>query len=398
MSEMTILCISSYEKGQEFIREAKRQGWRVLLLTSEKLKDASWPRESIDELFLMPDLTNREHMVNAVCYLARSVNIDRIVALDEFDIEMAASLREHMRVPGMGETTSRHFRDKLAMRMRAQEKGVRVPPFCQVLNYDRLREYMNRVPGPWMLKPRSSASAIGIKKIHSSDQLWPILEMLGDEQSHHLLEKFVPGEVYHVDSIVSEKKVVFAAASKYGAPPINVSHDGGIFTSRLLPRKSKEEKALQEINKDVIKALGLVRGVTHAEFIKGKEAGELYFLEIASRVGGANIAETIEAATGLNLWSEWAKIETATEEHPYKLQKSNNLYSGVIISLSRQQWTDTSAYNDPEIVWRMNKEHHAGLIVAAETPERVEELLGSYTQRFMNDFYATMPVPDKPTS
>ncbi|MBK6798114.1 MAG: hypothetical protein IPG76_15410 [Acidobacteria bacterium] len=70
----------------------------------------------------------------------------------------------------------------------------------------------------------------------------------------------------------------------------------------------------------------------------------------------------------------------------------------MIISLSRQQWTDTSAYNDPEIVWRMNKEHHAGLIVAAETPERVQELLESYTQRFMHDFYATMPVPDKPTS
>lgn len=398
MTQKTILCMSSYEKGQEFIREAKRQGWRVLLLTSEKLKDASWPRESIDEVFLMPDLTVREHVINAVSYLARAIEIDRIVALDEFDIEMAASLREHLRVPGMGETTSRYFRDKLAMRMRAQEKGIRVPPFTQVLNYDRLRGYLGEVPGPWVLKPRSSASAIGIKKIETADQIWPILEMLGDRQSHHLLEKFVPGEVFHVDSIVSEKKVVFAAVSKYGAPPMNVSHDGGIFTSRLLPRKSREERGLQEINKDLIKALGLVRGVTHAEFIKGREDGELYFLEIAARVGGANIAETVEAATGLNLWSEWARIETATEEKPYKLQKPDNRYSGVIISLSRQQWPDTSAYDDPEIVWRMNKEHHAGLIVASENPERVQELLESYSRRFMNDYYAMMPVPEKPTA
>ncbi|MGH9845407.1 MAG: ATP-grasp domain-containing protein, partial [Blastocatellia bacterium] len=234
---MTILCISSYEKGQEFLREAKRQGWRVLLLTVENLKDAAWPRDHIDEVFLMSDLTNRQHVINSVSYLARTTHLDRVVALDEFDIEMAATLREHLRVPGMGETTSRYFRDKLAMRKRAHEKGIRVPPFCSVINYDKLREYMDRVPGPWVLKPRSSASAIGIKKVATADDLWPILDSLGDEQSFHVLEKFVPGEVYHVDSIVEDKEVLFAAVSKYGLPPMNVAHDGGIFTTRMLSRK-----------------------------------------------------------------------------------------------------------------------------------------------------------------
>ena len=396
--QMTILCLASYEKGQEFLREAKRQGWAVRLLTVENLKDGSWPRDHIDEVHLMPALTNREHVINAVAYLARKTNIDRIVALDEFDIEMAATLREHLRMPGMGETTSRYFRDKLAMRMRADEKGILVPPFCQVLNYDKIREFMDRVPGPWVLKPRSSASAIGIKKVNSADELWPILDSLGDQQSYHVLEKFVPGDVYHIDSMVSEKEVLFAAASKYGAPPMAVAHDGGIFTTRLLSRKSKDEKTLQKLNNEVVKALRLVRGVTHAEFIKGNEDGEFYFLEIAARVGGANIAETIEAATGLNLWSEWAKIETATREKPYVLKKPNNLYSGLVISLARQEWPDTSAYNDSEIVWRMNKRHHTGLIVASKDPDRVEELLESYAHRFYHDFHATMPIPDKPTA
>ena len=395
---MTILCITSYEKGQEFMREAKRQGWRVLLLTVEHLKDADWPRGHIDDIFMMPELTNRQHVFNAVSYLARTTNIDRLVALDEFDIEMAASLREHLRVPGMGETTSRYFRDKLAMRVRAENKGIRVPEFCPVINYDKLREYMNRIPAPWMLKPRTSASAIGIKKIKSQEEFWQVLEQLGDEQSNYVLEQFVPGEVFHVDSIVEDKKILFAAVSKYGAPPMNVAHDGGIFTTRLLPRKSKDEKDLQKINKEVVKDLGLVRGVTHAEFIKGHADGKLYFLEIAARVGGANIAETIEAATGLNLWSEWAKIETATEDNPYELKKPTELYSGIIASLARQEWPDTSDYTDPEIVWRMNKHHHAGLIVVSKDPARVEELLNGYVERFYQDFHASVPLPDKPTS
>lgn len=390
--------MTSYEKGQEFIREARRQGWRVLFLTVERLKDADWPRDHIDEIFIMPALTNREHVINAVSYLARSNNIERIVPLDEFDIEMAAVLREHMRISGMGESTSRYFRDKLAMRLRAQAKGIRVPEFCQVFNYDKLRSFMARVPGPWVLKPRSSASAIGIRKVHSADDLWPLLDALGDQQSHHVLEKFVPGDVYHVDSIVYEKKVFFAAACKYGAPPMDTSHDGGIFTTRLLTRKSKEEKALQKFNRELIKALGLFGGVTHAEFIRGHEDGQYYFLEIAARVGGAHIAEMIEFATGLNLWAEWAKVETATKDHPYQTMKPDSLYSGSIISLARQEHPDTSAYDDPEIVWRLDKPHHAGLILAAETPDRIEELLNSYAPRFAQDFTAVLPPPEKPTS
>ena len=398
MAENTILCMSSYEKGQAFIRECKRQGWRVLMLTDQKLEHAKWPRESIDEFFMMADLTNRAEVIKAVSYLARSYQLDRIVALDEFDIEMAASLREHLRLPGMGETTSRHFRDKLAMRKQAHEHGVRVPEFEGVINYDRLRDYMARVPGPWVLKPRTSASAIGIKKVSEAAELWPLLDALGDEQSNHLLERFVPGDVFHIDSIVSEKEVVFASVSKYGDTPMNVAHGGGIFTSRILPREGLKVEALESINREVIHALKLVRGVTHAEFIRATADGHFYFLEIAARVGGANIAEMVEAASGLNLWAEWAKIETATAEKPYVLTPPRRDYSGVMISLAKQQWPDMSAYDDPEIVWRINKEYHAGLIVAAASHERVKELLDGYNERFYQDFYATAPLPDKPTA
>ena len=79
-----------------------------------------------------------------------------------------------------------------------------------MLNHASLHEFMFRVNSPWLLKPRSQASGIGMKKIHAAADLWPLLEQLGDEQSHYLLEQFVPGDVFHVDSIVSESKVVFA--------------------------------------------------------------------------------------------------------------------------------------------------------------------------------------------
>src|SRR5690349_16795739 len=135
----TMLCLASYEKGADFLRECKRQGCYVILLTVDSLAEAGWPRESIDEIHTLPDLANRREVIRFVSRMARERAIDRIVALEDYDVEIAATLREHMRCPGMGDTTARYFRDKLAMRFQARDKGLSVPDFVAVLNYDQVR-------------------------------------------------------------------------------------------------------------------------------------------------------------------------------------------------------------------------------------------------------------------
>ncbi|HEY6945185.1 MAG TPA: ATP-grasp domain-containing protein [Candidatus Acidoferrum sp.] len=394
----TILCISSYEKGHEFIRTCKSMGCRVLLLTVEKLRHANWPFECIDEVFTMPEELPLQSLIYAVSYTARSQPIDRIVALDEFDMENVSALREHLRIPGMGLTTVRYFRDKLAMRARARETGILAPEFVHVLNYDCLREFMSRVPGPWLLKPRSQASGIGMKKIHKPEELWPWLDQLGDQQSFYLLEQFVPGSVYHVDSVVSDQEVAFAEAHAYGTPPLETSHQGGVFTTSTLPRDAEETRTLKKISGDLVKGLGLVRGVTHAEFLKAHADGRFYFLEIAARVGGAYIADVVEAATSINLWREWARLEVGAGKEPYELPAARHDYAGVILSLARQEHPDTLAYTDPEIIYRVNKFHHAGFILKSASHERIQQLLDSYSRRFVEDFLATQPVPNRPSA
>ncbi len=394
---LTFLCITTYEKGQEFMRECKRSGCRVILLTAEKLRNADWPRESLDETFYLPDEIPLADIVKAVTHLARNEKIDRIVALDEFDMETAATLREHLRIPGMGLTTMRYFRDKLAMRMRALDRHVRVPDFVPIVNHGDIQYYLDHVPGPWVLKPRQEASAIGIKKINAAEELWPLLEQLADKQSTYLLEKFVPGDVYHVDSVVSENEIVFANVSKYGKPPMNVAH-GGVFTTFTVPRGGEEDASLRAINRDLIAALGLLRGVAHAEFIRAYADGHFYFLECAARVGGAYINEMVEAATGINLWREWARIEIAGGDGSYKLPTVREAYAGVILSLAKQENPDTSAYNDPEVFHRIKRHHHAGLILESTDPHRIPTILEGYAQRFAQEFMAVEPPRDKPTA
>ena len=394
---LTVLCIATFEKGQEFMRECKRQGCRVLVLTMERLRDADWPRESVDEFFYLPEDYKLADVTKGVSYIARTRAIDRVVPLDDFDVETAAALREHLRIPGMGDTTARYFRDKLAMRVKARDHGVLVPEFVHALNHEHIREFTGRVAPPWVLKPRSEASAVGIKKVASADELWPLLEGLGDRQSFYLIEQFIPGDIFHVDSVVWDREPVFTAVSKYGQPPMTVAHGGGVFMTRTVPRESPEAQALGTLNRELLPTLGLVRGVTHTEFIQGGD-GRYYFLETAARVGGANIAETVEAARGVNLWREWARIEVAGEYGHYEPPRARDDYAGIVITLARQEWPDTSAYVDPEIVFRLCKRHHVGLLVASHDPARVEQLLDTYARRLLEDYSATLPPADRPTS
>ncbi len=397
---LTIICLASYHKGVEFMQEAKRQGCRVLLVTSASLEGADWPRESIDDIFYMPDEAKEWKMQDVLLglsHLAKTERIDRIVPLDDFDVERAATLREHLRVPGMGDTTARYFRDKLAMRSKARNAGLAVPDFIHILNYDNLREFMDRVPAPWVLKPRTMAGSIGIKKMHNSEELWRSLDKLGDQQSFYLLERYVPGDIYHVDSIVKEKKVLFAIGSKYGRPPMDVSHDGDIFTTRTLPADSEESRDLMDLNAQVLKAFGLVRGVSHSEYIRGCEDGKLYFLETSARVGGAHISDLVEVATGINMWAEWAKVEIAGENGEYEVPYARNNFAGLLVSLAKQEYPDTSAYNDPEVVWRLHKRHHVGLIVKSQDSARVDELMKQYAERMKSDFFAWAPPREKPS-
>jgi len=330
-----------------------------------------------------------EDLRKGLAYFMRANRVDRIVAMDDFDVEKAANLREYFRIPGMGETTQRHFRDKLAMRMKAQEAGLKVPAFTSLFHDEDINNFIQTVAAPWVLKPRSEASASGIQKLHSATDLWEAIHGLGEERPNYLVEQFKPGSVYHVDALSVDGKQVFVQVSQYLNTPFEVAHGGGIFRSHTITYNSKEDKVLKAFNKEVLETFGMEFSATHTEYIQAEEDGTFYFLETSSRVGGAHLAEMVEAASGINLWAEWAKIETAmAKKEAYKVPKRRKDYAGIIVSLARFQHPDTSAFTDEEIVWRMQKDYHIGLILQSKKKAKVLELLEDYAGRVYRDFHA----------
>jgi biotin carboxylase len=390
MPHPTILFISSEFKGNETIQAAKAAGCRTYLMTEERLKHKPWAWDSIDEVFFTPELKRYQDVINTITWLLRSRKVDRIIALDEFEQELAGILREHLQLPGKPLSAVKPMRDKLAMRNVAKAAGIPVPAYIGVLNYDDLRGFMGRVSPRWLLKPRTEASTMGIRKADDSEAVWRALDDLGDSQSYYLLEQFVPGDVFHVDSVVWDGEVVFNSVQQYGEPPLQTYQGGGVFTSRTLPVDHPDAVALRDLNQQVITAVGHTRGVAHAEFIKAHHDGSYTFLEVAARVGGAFIADMIENATGVNLWAEWARTELADMAgEPYQLPPViPGQQAGLIVTLAKQESPDLSAYNDIEVVWRAHKPFHAALVLRSDSADRVQALLNDYANRFVRDFTA----------
>lgn len=399
---LRIVCLATYFKGADFIRECKAQGCHVVLVTKEKMLHEDWPRESLDDVIAVPNDAEPPLFIDLMAHLSKKAKIDRIIALEEFDVVTAALLREHLCLPGLSSSRAKVFRDKFSMAVFGSQGGINVPEFIPLLNFEEIGAYMERVPPPWVIKPRSDVSAIGIRKVDDPDEVWRAFhEMnergnLRERASYYILARFIPGEVFHVDSVVSGGKVVFAGVNQYGRPPMQVAHQGGAYVSRTVQHGSTDEKSLLDTNRRLIKALRLDRGATHAEFIRSDADGKFYFLEVAARVGGAYIAEVLEAATGINLWREWARMEIAGVAHQPRIIPKRKDYAAIILSLAKQQWPDTTTYDDPEIVYRVKKPHHAGLIVRSKSLERVNTLLENYGKRFVDDFVAVAPPPERP--
>src|SRR4029079_19542562 len=349
---LNIICLATYFKGADFIRECKEHGCNGILITKEKTLAEDWPRESLDALIAVPNDAGPALFIDLLAFLGRKMRIDRIIALEEFDVVTAALMREHLCLPGLSSSGAKAFRDKLSMAVHAQRAGINVPEFVPLVNSEEVDQYMKTVPGPWVIKPRSDVSAIGIRKVSEPEEVWREVEEMNrrenlrERASYYVLARFIPGEVFHVDSLVNEGKVVFAGANQYGRPPMQVAHQGGAYISRTVARGSADEKTLFQINKKLIKALGLERGATHAEFIKSDADGQFYFLEIAARVGGAYIADVLEAASGVNLWREWAKLELLDSPSSKKIKTEGKDYAGIVLSLARQEYPDTSSYDD----------------------------------------------------
>lgn len=230
-------------------------------------------------------------------WLIETRGIDRVVALHEKDMILAARLRAAHGLAGLGPDVTLRFRDKVLMKDTLVAAGYRDVPGFRAVRPDESLEALPW-PGPVVVKNRGGVGASEVVIAHSLAAANQAVRQLAAGPLGVEVEEYIDGGMVHCDAVVAGGRVVFAAVSQYIAQPGRFA-PGGVAGSVLLTSGDLRERIVSETSR-VLGLLGLDDGVTHVEFFH-TPGGGLVFCEAAARPGGGGISDIVERAYGVDL-------------------------------------------------------------------------------------------------
>ncbi|EKD91982.1 MAG: hypothetical protein ACD_29C00266G0004 [uncultured bacterium] len=243
---------------------------------------------------------------------------DRIISLSEYELLAAAQLREWFNVEGSRPQQVEKVRDKLIMKKAMENYGIKTPLFMSLVEFMRTNPsfmHTNKL----VIKPIDGASSENIITVDNAAEAHT--KILGKktgidelDQSHNLwnhyeIEEFIDGNIMHMDGLVQDGKIMLCIASKYINNCLDYARGKPLGSVQI-----ETTSVLQQYAQKCVTAAEIVNGSFHLECIDRN--GELFFLEIANRVGGADVVKTMELATGVHLPSAELQLLINESFHP----------------------------------------------------------------------------------
>lgn len=316
-----------------FVRALAQAGARVLGVgDGPALGLPDWVRPHL-HAYLQVDCSDPAKVLAAV--KQRFGRPDRIEALWEPRVMLAAYLREQLGVPGLLPATAHHFRDKGAMKAVLRKHGVRVPRSGRATTQAEVRELAHQVGYPLVVKPIDGAGSAHTHRLDSEAQLEAVLPTLGGV-AEVSVEEYIEGEEYTVDALVKDDVLVWAHVNWYRPKPIVARNDASLSPQDITVRRwTPRLQAGVELAKQATAALRPGTGFIHLEWFSRPD-GEAVFGECAARVGGAHLIDNMNYATDRDWCRAWAELVVGRHPGPQPEMKYN---VAVIFKRARGQGT-----------------------------------------------------------
>lgn len=228
---------------------------------------------------------------------------DRIISLSEYELLAAAHLREWFDVEGARPKQVEKVRDKVIMKKAMEACGIKTPIFMGVNEFLRT-QLLSRYDHPLIIKPIDGASSENIITVKNAQEAYrkivdrktgiAALDQSNDALDRYEIEEFINGNIMHIDGLVQNGKMVLCVASQYVNNCLDYARGKPLGSVQI-----ETTPALKNYAQRCIHAAEISNGSFHLECID--KNGELFFLEIANRVGGADVVKTMELATGVHL-------------------------------------------------------------------------------------------------
>jgi hypothetical protein len=243
-----------------------------------------------------------EAAAEVLARIDRAAGFEAVISLSEFELLEAAKVREALGVPGARPGDALKVRDKLVMKELVAAKGLRVPRNCSAA------EFAARTPAPgggaMVIKPTQGASSEGVEVLRDAQAaLERLLAMAaaGADLGRFEVEEFVDGAVHHVDGVSRGGEVLALVVSRYVGTCLEY-----LSGAPLGSHQTGHSEELESWVCRGLEAVGITDGAFHLEFIE--DAAGPVFLEVANRVGGADVIRSFEARTGIHIPSAELQI------------------------------------------------------------------------------------------
>ena len=229
---------------------------------------------------------------------------DHIISLSEYELLAAAKIRAEFGIHGASIESVNKVRDKVLMKECMQQYNIRVPQFQHLSRLMNDSLLVNAWCGKTVLKPVDGASSENVKVFRSLDEVYrkvrqrktgiPVLDQNLASWDCFEVEEYIEGDILHIDGVVNDGKLSYCIASEYLGTCLDYANGYplGSFQIDTTP-------AIQQWTEECLVAVDIQQGCFHLESISTSQG--LVFLEIANRVGGADVVKTFEMATDIHL-------------------------------------------------------------------------------------------------
>jgi D-alanine-D-alanine ligase len=312
----TILFVNSGGKKKHFtLEKAKKLGYNIVLLNAKN------DSQKLTNYFIEADTYNHSECIDKIHKFIEDhpkVKIDGAITFWEDDIPLLARICREFKWTGNTGAAAMQTRNKFRMRQRLEQTGLPVPTYHLVKTENDLKEAMNEVGFPAVMKPVAGADSEFVVKVDDQDDAEKVFKYLKSNctpdfnpifqynSGQFLYEEYIPGMEVSVECIV-----------QYGIPHVTgiieklppkepyFVEEGDVAPARLTEGARAKTVKIAEA---ALIALGVTDSLAHIEMKIVPDGAKV--IDAASRMGGDYLCSWVERVWDIYLVDAGLKIAT----------------------------------------------------------------------------------------
>ncbi|WP_323695890.1 ATP-grasp domain-containing protein [Staphylococcus pseudintermedius] len=299
-----ILQLGFGTQGLRYIEESKKNGYIVSAADLEKFFKWESSKETVNKIDnpLYFDNFSEESFMNIINKANNFLKLDGIIPLADTQVVISSVFSELFNLKSPGIYAASISTNKYLQRIIFEKNGINIPKF-KLLNKNNYHMILKKTTFPKIMKPTNMFGSIGVRLVNNYDEALVYAKNLLEMNESFLMEEFIEGQEFSVESLVQDGNVKFVNITK------KYTNSNFVETGHLVPFFGLEDtfkNKIYKMNEKVINNMNVKDSIVHLE--AKIHQNDIFVIEVATRTPGDRIMDLIELSTGINIYSKVVDI------------------------------------------------------------------------------------------